>query len=487
MHLKKTFIILILFLQTFAGYAKDYPASLFSIQSDGITLNTRSIQFGIDYINKNGGGRLVFSVGRYLTGSIHLKSNVTIHLEEGAVLIGSVNPFDYDRSDFTGLVLATDQENVSITGKGIIDGQGRALANNTIKNAHYKLVDDPLKYDRTQERPMIIYMQKCKNVIIKNITVQNSAFWVQTYDQCKNLLVDSITVSSKSFWNNDGIDIVDCDGVQISNSYIDASDDGICLKSHSDNAFCNNVLIKNNIVRSSANGIKFGTASRGGFRNIKIINNTVFDTYRSALALESVDGGFLEDILVDGLKSINTGNVIFMRLGERVKNRKSSMQRITIKNVTAEVPTAKPDEGYEYEGPIEDMPRNISPIIIAGLPDQYIHDVTFSNIDIQHPGGGNSLFANISLDKLDSIPEIPTKYPEFSMFKEVPAWGIYIRHAKKLNFHNIKLKAKKKDYRLPIVMDDVHNAQFNKIEIEQVNQEKLYHDYNSTDILLSKE
>jgi hypothetical protein len=483
MHQKKSLIILLFIFQVLMVQAKDYPASLFSIKSDGVTLNTRSIQFGIDYINKNGGGRLVFYVGRYLTGSIHLKSNVTIHLEEGAVLVGSVNPFDYDRSAFSAaLILADGQENIGLTGKGVIDGQGRALANNTIENVHKGLVKDPLKYDRTQERPMIVYLRSCRNVKVKNITLQNSAFWLQTYDQCKNLLVDSVTVHNVAFWNSDGVDIVDCDSVQVSNCYINAADDGICLKSHDDKAFCNNVLIKNNVVRSSANGIKFGTASRGGFRNIKILNNTVFDTYRSAIALESVDGGFLEDVVVDGLKSMHTGNVIFLRLGERLTGKKSSMQRITIRNVIAEVPQDKPDAGYDYEGPIEDLPRNISPVIIAGLPGQYINELTFTNINIKYPGGGNALFANVPLDKLDSIPVMAKNYPEFSMFKELPAWGIYIRHAKNLYFSNISLKAEKKDYRLPIVMDDVHAAQLNQITTVQIGLKKIYHAYKSSEV-----
>src|SRR6187431_3750792 len=101
MLVKKYFIALIVCIQSLQGSAKDYPASLFGIYSDGVTLNTRSIQFAIDYIQQQGGGRLVFDVGRFLSGSIHLKSNVTIHLLEGAVLLGTLNPFDYDRKIFT--------------------------------------------------------------------------------------------------------------------------------------------------------------------------------------------------------------------------------------------------------------------------------------------------------------------------------------------------------------------------------------------------
>lgn len=480
-------ILSLILLQYAVVSAKDYKASFFHIKSDGTTLNTRSIQFAIDYISKNGGGRLVFYVGRYLTGSIHLKSNVTLQLEEGAVLLGSTNPFDYDRIGNTALIHARDLENVGITGKGMIDGQGRTLANNSIAYANDGLIEDILKYDRTREsiRPMVIYFYNCVNVNIKEVILQNSACWLQTYERCKNLVVDHITVNNVAFWNSDGVDVVDCDNVTITNNNIDAADDGICLKSHNEKFYCNNILIENNTVRTSANGIKLGTAGKGGFRNIKILNNTVYNTYRSAIALQSVDGGFLEDVLVDGLKSANTGNVIFLRLGERIVGKKSTMNRISIKNVVADVPLGKADAGYDYEGPIEDMPRNISPIIIAGLPGQYINDVTFSNFQISYPGAGSKFMAYIALDKLDSIPEVPAGYPEFSMFKEVPAWGIYVRHAKNINFSNIKMTAEKKDYRLPIVMDDVHDAQLKKITFEQINQKKLLHTYKSTNVTVN--
>jgi hypothetical protein len=485
MKFKKRMILLLLVLsQATTVFAKDYKASFFHIKSDGSTMNTRSIQFAIDYISKNGGGRLVFYVGRYLTGTIHMKSNVTLQLEEGAVLLGSTNPFDYDRIGNTALIHARDLENVGITGKGMIDGQGRALANNSIAYANDGLIEDILKYDRTREsiRPMVIYFVNCVNVTIKDVILQNSACWLQTYERCKNMVIDGITVNNVAFWNSDGIDIVDCDNVVITNNKIDAADDGICLKSHNEKFYCNNILIENNIVRTSANGIKLGTAGKGGFRNIKILNNIVYDTYRSAIALQSVDGGFLEDIVVDGLKSTNTGNVIFLRLGERLAGKKSTMNRISIKNVVADVPFEKPDAGYDYEGPIEDMPRNISPIIIAGLPGQYINDVTFTNFEVSYPGKGNKFLAYVGLDQLDSITENPDGYPEFSMFKEVPAWGIYVRHAKNINFSNLQLKAEKKDYRLPIVMDDVHDAQLKKVTFEQIGQKKLIHTHKSTNV-----
>jgi len=485
--LKKYFIFLLVCFQCLESSAKDYPASLFGINSDGVTLNTRSIQFAIDYIQQQGGGRLVFDVGRFLSGSIHLRSNVTIHLLEGAVLLGTLNPLDYDRKGLTAFILCHDQQNIAITGKGVIDGQGREVARNVVGLVHKGLIKDAFRNDRPEVpiRPMLIYFRSCKNILISGVTMRNAAAWVQTYDQCKNLRVDSITVDSRAFWNNDGIDIVDCDSVTITNSYIDSDDDGVCLKSHdSTGAICQNVVVRNCTIRSSANAIKFGTASLGGFKNIKLVNIKVFDTYRSAIALEAVDGGFLENVEVDSLYVLNSGHAIFLRIGERRKGKKSRLENIRIKNVTAEIAATKPDAGYEYEGPIEDMPRNISPpIIIAGLPGSLIKNVSFSNIELRHPGGGNPQFAKILLNELDKVPEIPDSYPDFSKFIELPAWGIYIRHASDIKFYNSKLSCGKKDYRTAIVLDDVHNSEFITITVYEPEKKKSLHQHNSSDII----
>ncbi len=448
--------------------AKDYNASMFGIKSNGTTLNTNSIQKGIDFISANGGGKLVFYVGRYLTGTIYLKSNVTIQLEEGAILVGSLNPLDYEQNfNWTALVFALDQKNIGITGKGVIDGRGFQVANNLVDLIQKGVISDPLKYDRPREtiRPQNIYFRGCKNIKIQGIILKDPGSWNQQYDQCRNLVVDGITVDSKSYWNNDGIDIVDCDSVSVTNSYFDAADDGICLKSHSASFICQNVYVRNNKVRTSANGIKFGTASLGGFRNVRITNNLVFDTYRSAVTFAAVDGGVVENIVVDSLRSINTGNVIFLRIGERQAGKKGRMNNITISNIYAEVRAVKPDAGYNYEGPVEDLPRNISPSSIVGMPDAMIENVTLRNIEIHYPGGGNPNYAKVGTDELDRVPEMAASYPEFSMFKELPAWGFFIRHARNITLENVSLFCEKKDYRRAVVMDDVQGAKFISLKV----------------------
>ena len=478
--MKKMKLLLSVLIIGYCCQAKDYKVTDFGAKSDGVTLNTTIIQGAIDYITTHGGGRLVFQPGAYVTGTIYLKSNVILHLDSGAVILGSVNPFDYIKDPYINwmsLIFSLKQENIGITGKGMIDGRGFYTANNMVDNIHKGIVKDPLKLDRPNEtnRPQNIYFRECNNIVITGITLKDPASWNQTYDQCKKLYVDSIKVDSKNYWNNDGIDVVDCDGVVIKNSFFDAADDVLCFKSHDPSKICENVVVDNCVGRSSANGLKFGTVSRGGFRNFKVTNITIYDTYRSAITFAAVDGGIVENILVDGVKSTNTGNVIYLRIGDRWSGGKiPSMKNIVIKNVYAEVPVGKPDSGYLYEGPVEDLPRNISPASIVGLGVHKIQNVTLENIKIVYPGGANVNYAKRGLTKaeLDSIPEMPKAYPEFSQFKELPAWGFYIRHAEGIHFKNVTLVANEKEYRPAIVADDVKNISFEKLDVQEPDSKK---------------
>jgi len=438
-------------------------------------MNTKSIQYAIDFIHEKGGGTLEFSVGRYVTGSIHLKSGISIRLKEGAIIAGSLNPLDYETvNGITAMIFAVEQQNIAILGKGVIDGRGFLVAENLVSLIHKGVVNDPLRNDRPREniRPMNIYFSKCSHILIKDITLKDPASWNQTYNQCKYLEIENISVDSRAYWNNDGVDLVDCDSVWVTGSYFDAADDGICLKSHDSAAFCSNIVIRGNTIRTGANGIKFGTASYGGFRNIRITGNLVYDTYRSAITFAAVDGGFVENVVVDSLRSINTGNVIFLRIGERRTGRKGRMSDISISNVYAEVPSTKPDAGYRYEGPVEDMPRNVSPASIVGMPDARIQNITLKNIEIHYPGGGDPNFAKVRLDELEKVPEMASSYPEFSMFKELPAWGFYLRHSGNITFDHVTLICDRKDYRTAIVMDDVTGATLSGLKVSEPSMDK---------------
>ena len=210
--------------------AKDYPVTDFGAKADGQTLNTAAIQAAIDYISSNGGGRLVFTGGDFVTGSIYIKSNVTLHIEAGSRILGSLNPWDYVRDEdarWTSLIFSIGQKNIGITGKGEIDCRGFLVATKGVDYCHMGLIEDPLKLDRLQEskRPENLHFYKCEGIVVKDITLRDPASWNQQYDKCRDILVEGVTVDAKSYWNNDGIDIVDCSDVIIRNCDFDAADD----------------------------------------------------------------------------------------------------------------------------------------------------------------------------------------------------------------------------------------------------------------------
>ena len=464
----------LLILMSVYAHGQVFNIKEFGAVAGGQTLNTIAIQKTIDAAAAAGGGKVIVPAGVFLSGTIRLKTGVELSLDKDAVLLGSTNLSDYQKNNrWYALVLADEQNDIAITGYGTIDGQGQQLALNVKKLVQNGAVVDPLKLNRPDERfrPQVLEIQNSHGVKIQHVTLKNSACWVETYDKCTDLLIDSITVLSTAYWNNDGIDIVDCKNVKIRDCNINAADDGICLKSSDPNSACENFDISNCKVRSSASAIKFGTASVGGFRNIKIDNIAIHDTYRTALALEIVDGGAMENVTITNINAKNTGGAVFIRLGQRQGSKPGSIKNILIKNLNVEIPKGKPDEGYDIAGPPgEDIyPHNILPMEIVGLPGYNIQNVILENINVTFPGGADKRHAYVSLDSLAAIPERAKEYPEYSMFGELPAWGLYVRHASGLQFKNMTLQYTEPDFRSAIVMDDVKQAEFNGLTIPSVS------------------
>jgi hypothetical protein len=296
----------------------------------------------------------------------------------------------------------------------------------------------------------MIFFQDCEGVTIRGIALKNGLDWVQDYKSCSNLVIDSIRVESNTFWNNDGIDLVDCKQVRLTNSAFNVDDDGICLKSEDRQDSCADIYIAHCTIRSSASGLKFGTASRGGFRRITVRDIRVYDTYRSAIALEAVDGGEMSAIDIEGVRATNTGNALFIRLGHRNKDSVySSIRGIRIADVDVVVPAGKPDAGYPMEGPVTAGIRNVLPASIAGLPGHPVKDVVLENVRVRYPGGGVKGLEAVP------IPEKTVDYPEFSMFGELPCWGIYLRHVEGVSMKKVTLSVEKEDQRAERTVVDV--------------------------------
>jgi len=425
---------------------------------DGVTLDTKAVQAAIDACAGAGGGKVCFNSGRFLCGTIHIKSNVTLYIEAGAVLLGSKNLNDYpvtiptyrsytDHYTDKSLIYAEKAENIALMGRGTIDGQGASF-------------EGPYKV-----RPYLIRIIECNNVMVKDLTIRNSAMWVQHYLACENVVIEAVTVDSVVNGNNDGIDIDSCRKVRISNCNIISLDDAIVLKSTSDRP-CRDVAVSNCVLKSRCNALKLGTESNGGFQNITINNCTVYDTRLCGVALELVDGGGFDRVNVSNIVMENVGCAIFVRLGNRArpftnvtvdpKNPCSSdfktgtkakipgmgsMRNIIISNIQA---TGVGDTGCS----------------VTGLSGFDVENVTLSNIRIEFKGGGSAELVN------REIPENAKNYPEYDMFGPLPAYGFYCRHVKGIKFHNVEFCFEKSDFRPGLVFDDVKDLEIFSFDAE---------------------
>jgi alpha-N-acetylglucosaminidase len=456
-----------------SGKAKPgiYAVTHFGAVGDGERDNTKSIQAAIDAAAVAGGGRVLVPAGRFVTGVLTMRSGVVLQLDSGAVILGSTNRMDYGTGDAMPLIQARGARNIGIEGRGTIDGRGDALLKDLYARIRAGQIRDsewqtpnPWGQVRPSEsnRPKMIFFEACDGVNIRGVTLKNGLDWVQDYKSCSDMVIDSIRVESNTFWNNDGIDLVDCKQVRLTNSFFNADDDGICLKSEDRRDSCADIFIAHCTIRSSASALKFGTASRGGFHRITVRDIRVYDTYRSAIALEAVDGGRMTDVDIQGVQATNTGNAFFIRLGHRNRDSLySEVRGIRIADLDVIVPAGKPDAGYPMEGPVAPGIRNVLPSVIAGLPGHPVEGIVLEGIRVRYPGGGVQVGASGSMGEtakagsLQAIPENAGDYPEFSMFGELPCWGLYLRHVDGIKLKGLQLTVEKGDERVERVAEDV--------------------------------
>ncbi|MCC6815726.1 MAG: right-handed parallel beta-helix repeat-containing protein [Saprospiraceae bacterium] len=485
--------ILIVYFTFSVCWAQQFDITQFGAKGDGHTLNTEFIQKAIQAAHKAGGGTVYIPRGKFVTGSIVLMNGVHVHLHKDAMILGSITASDYIKLNrWKALIMADGVSDISITGKGIIDGRGDQLGLHIDSLFYAGIIDTQHYYLKERRawaelRPQIIEFVHCRNIRLKDVTLKNSSCWVQTYEKCNNIRIDHVKVDSDAYWNNDGIDIVDCQNVKISHCYINSSDDGICIKSEdfSLQQICDNITISDCRIRSSASAVKFGTSLVSGARNVVIRNIKVFDTYRSAIAIEATQGGFIENVLVENIKAKNTGNAIFIRIGKvRGAPKAGPLRNVVIRNVEVSVPFDIPDKNYKIRGPMLPFFHNIFPSSITGNPGVFVENVSLENIKITYPGRGNKAYANLPLYRIKDVPELETEYPEFSMFGELPAWGFYCRHVKGLSFKNIQLEIEKPDYRPAMVFDDVHGLSIESIRVRGDKKDSPMFFKNTSDVKL---
>ena len=454
-----------------------FDVTAFGAKGDGKTQNREAINKAIEAASAAGGGTVEFPAGTWLTGSLRLRSNVTLRLERGAVIEASSEVSAYDEpepnqwdrfQDFghshfhNSLIWGENIENVAIIGGGRISG--KALT----------------RGERGGLGDKAIALKLCRNVTLRDVSIATGGHFGVLATGVDNLTIDNLMIDT----NRDGVDLDSCRNVRISNSSVNApNDDAIVLKgSHalgaaraSENITITNCLVSGFEIGSLLDGtykrtvqrapdrdgptgrIKIGTESEGDFRNITI-SNVVFDTSRG-LALESVDGAHIEDVAVSNITMRDVSNApIFIRLGSRMRAPEGtpvgSIRRINIGNVVA----------YNAD------PRYGS--IISGIPGHEVEDVKLSGIRILYRGGltldqvarqpadlVNTFFFRASggvppREPYDT-PEREKEYPEPSMFGMMPAYGFFIRHAKGIELNQVDVAYMKEDRRPAFVLDGV--------------------------------
>ena len=402
----------------------------FHAKGDGTALDTSCIQEAVNACAAAGGGRVYFPPGRYLSGTIFLKSNVTLELEAGAVLLGSRNLADYpdaipsfrsytDVYTHKSILYAEKAENVALCGRGRIDGQGAQFSGPYLR------------------RPYMIRMIECRNVLVEDLTIVDSPMWVQHYLACSGVVIRGITVSSRVNHNNDGIDIDCCERVRISDCDIVSGDDAIVLKSTAGRP-TRDVVVSNCTLSTLCNALKLGTESNGGFANIAFSNCSIYDTRLAGIAVEMVDGGALDRVSFSNIVMNNVGAPIFVRLGNRARPfteggprpGMGTLRRVRIANVEA---TGAGKTGCS----------------ITGLPGRPVEDISLENVRLRFNGGGTAA------DAARQVEELAEKYPEYSMFGVLPAYGFYCRHARNLTLRNVETSFEGADARQPLLTDDV--------------------------------
>jgi len=462
-----------------SGHQIYFDVRTFGAKGDGTTIDSPAINAAIDAAASQGGGTVVFPPGVYASYSIHLKSFVALFLQQGATILAAPTPYDgmtsggYDAAEPQGawepfqdyghnhwhnsLIWAENIHDFGIFGPGLIWGKGlsRGHDEKTLPNTTAPGVANKA-----------IALKNCHNVMLSDFSILQGGWFGILATGVDNFTVDNLKIDT----NRDGIDLDCCRNVRVSNCTVNSPwDDAICPKSSFALGYARvteNLTISNCYVtgdyevgtlldgtwkpmkwgerRGGTGRIKCGTESNGGFKSIAI-SNCVFEGCRG-FALETVDGAICEDITFVGVTMRNVRNSpFFLRLGARLRGPKletriGTLKRVLISNFTS-------------------SNSDVLPSIVAGVPGHPIEDVKISDVYLNQVGGGSAEWA--ALDPTEKADQ----YPEPAMFGELPATGLFVRHAKNIEISNLEVATEKADARPAFWLNDVEGADFFRVKL----------------------
>jgi hypothetical protein len=405
----------------------------FGARGDGSTLDTRAIQQAIDKAEAAGGGVVNIPPGTYKIGTLILRDNIQLNLVAGAELLGSPDYHDYTevRQRYESrtrdlyaryfMIFAENARNISITGHGLINGNG---------------LENFRQTNPQNLRPYMIRLVHCENVTIRDVRLLEAANWTLHLLGCRDVNIEGILIVNHGQGNRDGLDIDACDRVRVSDSRFATTDDAIVMKATND-TICQNITVTNCILSSKGSAIKTGTESSGGFKNIVVSNCVITDIPKHAgIELMTVDGGVMENILLDNITMENVATPIFIRLGLRVRPWKDGQyvdktmdaKDIWLNNIS--VLNAK------------------LPSSIMGLHDKKIKNISVTNYTVRYGHTQDAIPYN-------KVPFEEFAYPMAIMFKNLPAYGLYCRNVEDLHLENVNVYAVKGEKRAAMAFDRV--------------------------------
>jgi hypothetical protein len=414
----------------------------FGAVDDGTTVNTAAIQRAIDACTASGGGQVLVAGGRFVTGTIHLKDNVTLHIGPDATLLGSTNIADYTtdthKNIYAGeahmdrcLIFARQAVNIGLTGGGTIDGRGDRKA-------------FPNEGDPGRNRPMLIRFLACSRIRMRDLALNNPAAWTSAWLYCDDIVVDGITIRSRANGNGDGLDFDGCKNVRVSNCLFDTSDDSICLQASRADRPCRNVVITNCVMTSQWAAIRIGLSSLGNLQDVTVTNCIFHDIPDAGLKIQLCEGGVINNLQFSHLVMRNVPRPVFMTFNR---------WRMGV-DTPKEIPPMKAMGDMQFShirvdnSGMADMPTGI---VLSGIPGHSIENIAFDNISLTLPGGGTAEQA-----ARQDLPEFVNQRPGFGVLgKAVPFAGFFARHVRGLTLTNVRIEAIKPEVRAAIVCDKV--------------------------------
>jgi hypothetical protein len=454
--------------------ARLYNVRDFGAAGDGKTLDTAAVQAAIDACHRDWGGVVLVPAGDFLVGTLELKSNVTLHLAAAGKLLGSGSIEHYHAGNGIPpgngnivLISAADAENVTIEGRGTIDGQGTRFYNGRGDNTG----PGQKAAEGYFQRPHLLVFHKCRNLLIRDVFLTASAYHCCRILQCSTVRLDGVRIHNRVNKNNDGFHLVSNQYVNIVNCNIACQDDACAL--FGSNQF---VTITNCSFSTRWSVFRFGG---GQAQNITVSNCVIYDTYGCPVKMRCGGRSRFENILFANLVMKNVTGPISIGLSSGLAAEKGVVRNVAFNGIRATV-VATGQQHEDLPFPSSYRPGETrSCIVLNGVGEEFLEEISFTDVHVTYEGGGTA-------EEAAAVHDVPQKAGEYFELGVLPAYGLYVRNVRGLTLDNVRFQVTQADMRPAIVLDHVQEAAATALAVQgNAQAEATLRLIESRDVLLS--